>query len=78
VVDWKTGPPPSDPRQAAAAAVQLAVYRLAWSRLTGTDLERIGAAFFYASTGVTRRPVDLLDADGLTDLICRALDEAAG
>jgi DNA helicase-2/ATP-dependent DNA helicase PcrA len=73
VVDWKTGPPPSDPGQAAAAAVQLAIYRLAWSRLTGTDLNRVGAAFFHACTGTTVRPVDLLDADGLTALINSAV-----
>ena len=34
VIDWKTGPPPSG-AELAAAAVQLAAYRLGWSRLTG-------------------------------------------
>jgi DNA helicase-2/ATP-dependent DNA helicase PcrA len=68
VVDWKTGPPPTGDH-ARAAAVQLAVYRLAWSRLTGTPLEQVGAAFFYASTGETVRPVDLLDQAALEDLL---------
>ncbi|HEY6795331.1 MAG TPA: ATP-dependent DNA helicase [Kineosporiaceae bacterium] len=72
VVDWKTGPPSSG-RAAAAAAVQLAIYRLAWSRLTGTELAQVGAAFFHASTGVTVRPVDLLDEAGLVDLITAAV-----
>ena len=74
VVDWKTGPPPSAPEQARTAAVQLAVYRLAWARLNGVDVDRVTAAFFYASTGSTRRPVDLLDADGLLELISTAVD----
>jgi DNA helicase-2/ATP-dependent DNA helicase PcrA len=70
VVDWKTGRRPTG-EDARAAAVQLAAYRLAWHRLCGTPLDRISAAFHYVRTGVTVRPVDLLDADGLVDLIRR-------
>ncbi len=68
VVDWKSGRPPTGER-ARSGAVQLAVYRLAWSRLHTVPLERVGAAFFYASTGQTRRPVDLLDEAGLEALV---------
>jgi DNA helicase-2/ATP-dependent DNA helicase PcrA len=70
VVDWKTGRVPAG-EDAHAAAVQLAAYRLAWHRLSGTPLERISAAFHYVRAGVTIRPVDLLDADGLVDLVRR-------
>jgi len=69
VVDWKTGSPPADPVRARAAAVQLAVYRLAWSRLTGTEPGNVRAAFFYAAVGRTVRPADLLDVDGLVELV---------
>lgn len=72
VVDWKTGPPPTG-RAEAAAGVQLAVYRLAWSRLHDLPLDQVGAAFFYASTGQTVAPVDLLDEAGLVALL-RGLD----
>jgi DNA helicase-2/ATP-dependent DNA helicase PcrA len=68
VVDWKTGRVPTG-AQATAAAVQLAAYRLAWHRLSGTPLDRIAAAFHYVRAGVTVRPVDLLDADGLVQLV---------
>ncbi|SCL39784.1 DNA helicase-2 / ATP-dependent DNA helicase PcrA [Micromonospora rhizosphaerae] len=68
VVDWKTGRQPTG-REAEAAAVQLAVYRLAWAELAGVPVERVGAAFHYVRDGVTVRPADLLDADGLTELI---------
>ncbi|HEX6445285.1 MAG TPA: PD-(D/E)XK nuclease family protein, partial [Streptosporangiales bacterium] len=68
IVDWKTGPQPP-PSEQAAAAVQLAAYRLAWSRLHGVPLENVRAAFHYVRTGETIRPVDLLDADGLADLV---------
>jgi len=73
VVDWKTGRPPTG-AAARAAAVQLAVYRLAWSRWKGVPLEQVGAAFFYAATGTTSRPADLLDADGLEALVRGAHD----
>ncbi len=68
VVDWKTGRVPTG-EQAQADAVQLAAYRLAWHRLTGTPLAQIGAAFHYVADGVTVRPADLLDADGLRALV---------
>jgi len=72
VVDWKTGKPPTG-RAASARAVQLAAYRLAWSRLHALPLAQVGAAFFYASTGQTVRPVDLLDEAGLVALL-RGID----
>jgi DNA helicase-2/ATP-dependent DNA helicase PcrA len=68
VVDWKTGRQPAG-REAEVAAVQLAVYRLAWAELAGVPVDRVGAAFHYVRDGVTVRPADLLDADGLTALI---------
>ncbi|MEU4770539.1 ATP-dependent DNA helicase [Micromonospora sp. NPDC023644] len=68
VIDWKTGRQPAG-AAADVAAVQLAVYRLAWAELAGVPVERVGAAFHYVRDGVTVRPADLLDADGLTALI---------
>ena len=68
VVDWKTGRVPTG-AAATSAAVQLAVYRLAWAALAEVPVERIGAAFFYVREGVTVRPADLLDASGLVKLI---------
>ncbi|GAA0718732.1 ATP-dependent helicase [Dactylosporangium roseum] len=68
VVDWKTGGRPGG-GDATAAAVQLAAYRLAWAELRGVPLERVGAAFFYVRDGVTVRPADLLDEEGLLALI---------
>jgi DNA helicase-2/ATP-dependent DNA helicase PcrA len=68
VVDWKTGAPPEG-EAAAAAAVQLAAYRLAWADLAGVPVERVSAAFHYVRSNLTVRPVDLLDADGLAALV---------
>jgi DNA helicase II / ATP-dependent DNA helicase PcrA len=68
VVDWKTGPPPSG-AELSAAGVQLAAYRLGWSRLTGVPVERVSAGFHHVAAGVTLRPVDLLDEAGLLALV---------
>jgi DNA helicase-2/ATP-dependent DNA helicase PcrA len=68
VIDWKTGPVPGA-AELAAAGVQLAAYRLGWSRLTGVPVERVSAGFHHVAAGVTLRPVDLLDEDGLLALV---------
>ena len=49
----------------AAAGVQLAAYRLGWSRLTGVPVERVSAGFHHVAAKETLRPVDLLDEAGL-------------
>ncbi|HEX2774458.1 MAG TPA: UvrD-helicase domain-containing protein, partial [Micromonosporaceae bacterium] len=46
VIDWKTGRQPSG-AEAAAAAVQLAAYRLAWAELAGVPVEHVRAGFHY-------------------------------
>jgi DNA helicase-2/ATP-dependent DNA helicase PcrA len=68
VIDWKTGPPPSG-AELTAAAVQLAAYRLGWSRLAGVPVERVSAGFHHVAANVTLRPVDLLDEAGLLTLV---------
>ena len=71
VVDWKTGRPPPAARR-AAASVQLACYRLAIAELRRVPLPLVRAAFHYVATGTTIAPVDLLDADGIGELIAAA------
>ena len=75
VVDWKTGKPKTG-EDAAVAAVQLAVYRLAWHHLSGVPLDRIRGAFHYVAHNRTVRPADMLGHDDLLSLI-RAVPEAA-
>ncbi len=69
VVDWKTGREPLDVAARAAREVQLAVYRLAWSRWTGLPLEQVSAAFYYVGSDTTVRPDRLLDEAELEALI---------
>ena len=65
VVDWKTG----SKQLGKSAQVQLAMYRLAWAKLSGCDISKISAAFHYVPTGVTDQPADLLDEAALIKLI---------
>jgi DNA helicase-2/ATP-dependent DNA helicase PcrA len=68
-VDWKTGRPPQTPEKLRAAAVQLAVYRLAWAALQGRPLESVRAAFHYVGSQTTVSPDPLPDRDELARLI---------
>ncbi|BCT76835.1 ATP-dependent DNA helicase [Sinomonas cyclohexanicum] len=72
LVDWKTGRAPRG-SGARARSVQLAVYRLAWSRLTGAPLESIRAAFCYLADGTVVRPDGLAGEDELEALVADAL-----
>jgi DNA helicase-2/ATP-dependent DNA helicase PcrA len=74
VVDWKTGRPPTDPDAMRARELQLAVYRLAWSRWTGTPLEHVRAAFFYVGVGETVYPQRLLDEQEIEAFLTTVTD----
>lgn len=73
VVDWKTGEPPPDGSQGAAArkhaAVQLAVYRLAWAGLTRRPVDQVRAAFHYVRSGRTVVPDAFYGAEELAALL---------
>ena len=68
VVDWKTGRE-LEGEDLSTAAIQLAMYRLAYSKLHEIPLERISAAFFYIPNSKTIRPVDLLGESELLEII---------
>lgn len=65
VVDWKTG----SSLLGKSAAIQLAVYRLAWAKLKGIDISKVSAAFHYVPTSVTDRRADLMSEDQLIALL---------
>ena len=77
LVDWKTGRRPSA-SQLKTKAVQLAVYRLAWSRLKGVPLEDVRAAFYYVADNQVVRPHDLGSAERLEEIVAAALGGKAG
>jgi DNA helicase-2/ATP-dependent DNA helicase PcrA len=69
VVDWKTGDAPDTPEAKRHAAIQLAVYRLAWAQLHGCPVESVRAAFHYVRSGRTVSPDTLPGADDLVALL---------
>lgn len=71
LIDWKTGRPPA-PGDREAKAIQLAVYRLAWSRFMNVPLESVRAAFYYVGEDQLVRPHDLADSNELERIIQRA------
>ncbi|MDD9205822.1 3'-5' exonuclease, partial [Georgenia sp. 10Sc9-8] len=75
VVDWKTGRPPATAEEVGEREMQLALYRLAWSRTSGTPLAQIGAAFYYVGHDRTVR-AGALSEDEIVERITQAL--AAG
>ena len=71
LIDWKTGRIPSK-AQLAVRGVQLAVYRLAWSRLKDVPLEQVRAAFYYVGQDTLIRPLDLAGPEELQAIITSA------
>ena len=72
VVDWKTGEPPADDDARRHAAVQLAVYRLAWAGMRGCDESAVRAAFHYVRSGRTVAPDNLPGEAELAALLAGA------
>jgi DNA helicase-2/ATP-dependent DNA helicase PcrA len=68
VVDWKTGKVKSGD-DLEIAAIQLAMYRLAYAKLKSIPVENISAAFHYVVDSQTIRPSDILNEDQLKELI---------
>jgi DNA helicase-2/ATP-dependent DNA helicase PcrA len=68
VVDWKTGEPPRGAEAMRQAAVQLAVYRMAWAALSGVPESSVRTAFYYVRTGTTVAPDELPDPAELAGL----------
>jgi DNA helicase-2/ATP-dependent DNA helicase PcrA len=66
VIDYKTG---SVPRDFTSAALQLAIYRLAWADLAGVEPAEVRAGFLYVRTGEVKRPDHLLDRIELDGLL---------
>jgi DNA helicase-2/ATP-dependent DNA helicase PcrA len=69
VVDWKTGEPPRGAEAMRQAAVQLAVYRLAWAALAQVPESSVRTAFYYVRTGATVAPDELPDPAELAALV---------
>ncbi|MEM6108488.1 ATP-dependent DNA helicase [Mycobacterium sp. 050272] len=77
VVDWKTGEPPRGAEAMRQAAIQLAVYRLAWAALSGCPESSVRTAFHYVRTDATVVPDELPDLTELARLAPRGERDVA-
>jgi DNA helicase-2/ATP-dependent DNA helicase PcrA len=68
VVDWKTGKAPKDAKDLEDKQLQLALYRLAYSRWKGIDLSLIDAVFYYVADDAVIAPERLFDEEELVEL----------
>jgi DNA helicase-2/ATP-dependent DNA helicase PcrA len=68
VVDWKTGKVKSGD-DLSVAAVQLAMYRLAFAKLNKIDVANVSAAFHYVAQNETVRPADIMSEAQLIEII---------
>ena len=60
IVDWKTGKPPTDKADLENRSLQLAMYRMAYSRLTGIAPEKISCSLYFVQSNEEVTPNELL------------------
>ena len=72
IVDWKTGREPRNAEEQERKALQLALYRLAWSEWSGTDPALVDAAFWFSATNRTLQPESLPDRAQLERVLASA------
>ena len=65
IVDWKTGKPPTSDAEVAERALQLALYRLAYSRFTGIPEQQIEVSLYFVNEALEIRPSQVPTGDEL-------------
>jgi DNA helicase-2/ATP-dependent DNA helicase PcrA len=65
IVDWKTGRAPKDAADLERKQLQLALYRLAYARWAGVELDRISAAFYFVADDIVIEPEHIDDEQEL-------------
>jgi DNA helicase-2/ATP-dependent DNA helicase PcrA len=73
IIDWKTGRPPATPEEETTRALQLSLYRMAWSAWSGTPLEAITVGWWFSTTGDVRRPRIVWEPDAIVSALNSAL-----
>ena len=68
IVDWKTGKKPKNDEDAALRALQLSLYRVAYSRFSGRPIKEIEASFYFVADDAEVKPVKLFSESELLQL----------
>ncbi|MEO0312937.1 MAG: hypothetical protein RL140_167, partial [Actinomycetota bacterium] len=75
IVDWKTGKPPVTEDEIAQRALQLALYRMAFTKLHGVDPEKVGVCLYYVADDLEIRPEHVQSAEELQALWDKVLEK---
>ena len=65
IVDWKTGKPPADQAEEDERALQLGLYRMAYSQHFGIPEEQIAVCLYYVGQNEVVRPKNVLSREQL-------------
>lgn len=68
IVDWKTGKAPKNAADQQLKTLQLALYRLAYSRFTGIPLEKIEVCFYFVADDKEIKPTQIPSEAELLEL----------
>ncbi len=68
IVDWKTGKSPKNEEDQKLKTLQLALYRMAYSRFTGIPLEQISVSFYFVGEDKEIKPTVVPDEEELLEL----------
>jgi DNA helicase-2/ATP-dependent DNA helicase PcrA len=68
IVDWKTGKAPKNSEDQKLKTLQLALYRLAYSRFTGIPIEKIQVCFYFVAENKEIKPTDVPNEAELLEL----------
>jgi DNA helicase-2/ATP-dependent DNA helicase PcrA len=78
IVDWKTGKPPVGDKEIADRALQLALYRMAFSKLHGVDPKEIEVCLFYVADNLEIKPEVIPEEADLIELWESVLEKVVG
>ncbi|MEY2694363.1 MAG: hypothetical protein RL142_711, partial [Actinomycetota bacterium] len=75
IVDWKTGKPPVTEDEIAQRALQLALYRMAFTRLHGVAPEKVGVCLYYVADDREIKPEHVQSSEELLALWDKVLEK---
>lgn len=74
IVDWKTGKAPKNKADQDLKTLQLALYRMAYSRFTGIPEEKIDVCFYFVSENKELRPTQVPSENELMELWLKTIE----
>ena len=75
IVDWKTGKPPVTEDEIAQRALQLALYRMAFTRLHEVAPEKVGVSLYYVADDLEIKPEHVQSSEELLAMWEKVLEK---